>query len=560
MAQAALPGPSTCTAAVPRMFGWLPVLMPLLLVAGCASWRRFLPIPLEVTQAGVAARVLIPPDLNVNPAETVVKPGEPSRPPAEPSLPAAGASAVGLMGSPMGQGPFLAAAALAAGGAGSAGGQPEPTTFGLADAIAFALQNNPRLRSARAAIERARGQEQAAFAPFLPQIDLLGQYGVVSSTLAPGVPGNEGFILANGTGTRSYAETEVGLEWTLYDFGRTGGRYRQAGARERVADLQLVRAEQTVQFDVAAAYLDVLLARASRRVQEDAVRRAEAILEDTEARRKAGVLLKEDVLRAQVQLSESREALIAAREREFNAVARLNNVMGRNAALPLEVVDLDLQPPLPGTLPGLLERAAAQRPEVGLAQQEVAAAQAGREAARGDFLPRVFVRAVAGRTDGQSVVTGWQEGAGLHLEAPLYSGGLHRGELHAAEADVEDAVANAQSILDAISLQVNLAYRGAVAAQETIELARTAVEQAEENLRLVRVRYRNGNATPTDIVDAEAAATRSQQRFVSAGYSYLAALARLDYAVGGLPGVSGPACETTQPERPHSPRKLPEEK
>src|SRR5262249_56604364 len=111
-----------------------------------------------------------------------------------------------------------------------------PTTFGLADALAFGLRNNPRLRSARAAVERARGQEQVTFAPFLPQIDLLGQFGVTSGTLAPGVPGPTGFILANGFGTRNYAETEVGLQWTLYDFGRTGGRYRQAVARERITD------------------------------------------------------------------------------------------------------------------------------------------------------------------------------------------------------------------------------------------------------------------------------------------------------------------------------------
>src|SRR5262249_21610954 len=88
-----------------------------------------------------------------------------------------------------------------------------------------------------------------------------------------------------------------------------------------------------------------------------------------------------------------------------------------------------------------------------------------------------------------------------------------------------------------MSLQVNVAYRGVVAARERIDLARTAVVQAEENLRLVRVRYRNGNATPTDIVDSEAAMTRSQQRFFSATYTYLAALARLDYAVGERQGT-----------------------
>jgi outer membrane protein TolC len=520
MAQGALPGGSTLKAAVRRSPGWVCALTALLL-AGCASWHA-VPVPPEVTRQGVAARVLIPPDVNVNSAETVVKPG--AAPPA------------------------------------SGGHDAERTVFSLPDAIAFGLRNNPRLRSARAAIVRAQGQEQVAFAPFLPQIDVLGQYGVVSSTLAPGIPGAEGFLLASTFGTRSYAETEVALQWTAYDFGRRGGRFRQAVARERITELQLTRAEQTVEFDVAATYLDVLLARASRRVQQDAVRRAEATLEDTVARRKGGVALREDVLRAEVQLSESREALILAREGEYNAVARLNNAMGRNAGVPLEVLDLEVQPPLPGALAYLLELAAAQRPEVGLARLAVAAAEEGRQAVRGEFLPRIFVRASAGHTDGQNVVTGWQEGAGLHVEAPLYAGGRHRGELRAAEADIESAIADAQTILDAISLQVNLAYRAVVASRERIDLARTAVVQATENLRLVRIRYRNGNATPTDIVDAEAALTRSQQRFFSASYTYLAALARLDYAVGQHQGASTPPGQTPDVELLPIPRRLPEAK
>jgi outer membrane protein TolC len=502
---APVPEASTFTPALPRPLGSVHVLMPLLLVAGCASWR---PVPLEVTDAGVAARVLIPPDLNVNPPETVVKPGTRDKTQIPP---------------PVG----------------------EVTTFTLPDAIAFALQNSPRLRSARAEIERAQGQEQVAFAPFLPQIDLLGQYGVVSGTLAPGVPGNEGFLLPSGFGTRSYAQTELGLEWTLYDFGRTGGRYRQAVARERISELRLARADQTVEFDVAVAYLDVLLARASRRVQEDAVRLAQAFLDDTEARRQAGVALKEDVLRAEVQLSESRAALVLAREGEYNAVARLNNAMGRNAGLPLEVVDLELQPPLPGALANLLELAATQRPEVSVARQAVAAAQEGRQAARGEFLPRIFVRSAAGHTDGQNVITGWQEGAGLHVDAPLYAGGRHRGDLRAAEAEIEAALADAQTILDAISLQVNLAYRGVVSAHERVGLARPAVEQSAEALRIVRRRYRAGTATPTDVIDAETAATRAEQRYVSARIDYLSALARLAYVIGD--DQAGPSLPQNRP-------------
>jgi outer membrane protein len=500
MARIALSQTPDATNGAPRKLRGVCALVFVVLVTGCASLRPDLPAAPELTQAGISARVLIPPDLNTNPTETVVKPEAQSQAPANPLLP-----------------PELADA---------------PTRFTLPDAVAFALQNSPRLRSARADIVRAEGQERVAFAPFLPQVDLLQQSGVVSSTLAPGIPGNEGFLLPNGFGPRSYTQTEVGLEWTLYDFGRTCGHYLQAVARERITELQLVRANQTVEFDVANAYLDVLLARASRRVQEDAVRRAEAVLEDTVARRTQGVALKDDVLRSQVQLSESRGALVAARQGEFDAVARLNNAMGRNAGWPLEVIDMESQPPFLVPLAELLEVAARQRPEVAVAQQTVAAAQEGRQAAQGEFLPRIFVRAAAGHTDGENVITGWQEGAGLHIDVPLYAGGRHRGELRSAEADIEAALANTQTILDAISLQVNLAYRGVVANQEQVVLARPAVEQAAEALRIVRQRYRAGTATPTDVIDAETTATRAEQRYVSARIEYLSALARLTYEKG----------------------------
>lgn len=231
--------------------------------------------------------------------------------------------------------------------------------------------------------------------------------------------------------------------------------------------------------------------------------------------------------------------------------------MGRNAGWPLEVIDLDEQPPLPGALAELLERAAVQRPEVAVGRQAVVAAQAGRQVSRAEFLPQIFVRAAAGHTDGQNVITGWQEGVGLHVVAPLYAGGRHLGDLRSADAEVEAAIADAQAILDAISLQVNLAYRGVVAARDLIDLSQTAVVQAEETLRLLRVRYRNGNAIPSEIVDSEAALTRSQQRFLSATYNFLAALARLEYAVGQHAGAFSPNRDVTDSEELPFPRRSP---
>lgn len=247
---------------------------------------------------------------------------------------------------------------------------------------------------------------------------------------------------------------------------------------------------------------------------------------------------RDNVLRAEVHLSESRDARVRAREAELVATARLNTVMGRNAALPLKVYDLKLPPPK--VLPSLaksLEIAAAHRPEIGFARYGVVAAKEKLVAAKAEFYPHIEIKASSGRIDGERVTTGWQQGAGLHLIFPLFTGGVRLGELRTAKADVTAALADAQTILDRVSLEVSQAVFSEAAAYKRVELTRTAVAEAKENLRIVRVKYRNGNATPTDIIDAETALTRSEQRFNSAHYAYLASLAGLDFAVGRQQGT-----------------------
>jgi outer membrane protein TolC len=408
----------------------------------------------------------------------------------------------------------------------------------LGDAVAYAQRHSPRLRSARAAIQAASGQEQAAFAAFLPDIEMFSQSGATTHTMGPGIPSLSGFILTSTPGPHSYAQGLLQLQWTVYDFGRRTGRHNQAAARQQIAEYQLTRAEQTVQFDVAVAYLNILLARASLLVQEEAVRQAEATLKDARARLAGGVADPDDVLRAEVQLSESRDGVVRAQEAKVVAVAQLNNAMGRNAALPLEIIEL--APPVLDARPSLaksLESAATLRPEIGFARQGVVAAQEGIVAAKAAFRPNIYVRGATGEVVGNNIVPGWQNGIGLHVEIPLYTGGRLSGDLRAAEAEVSAALADAQTIVDRVSLEVTQAFQGEVTADQRLELSRTAVVEAQENLRLVRVKYRNGNATPTDIVDAETTLTRSQQRLKSTLYTYFAALARLDYAVGQPQGT-----------------------
>jgi outer membrane protein len=424
----------------------------------------------------------------------------------------------------------------------------------LPEAIRFALENNPRLRAALATIERARGQEAVAFAPFLPQIDLLNRFVATGKSTVPGAPGPTGAVNPSVIGHYDVYQSELQLQWTLYDFGRTAGRYGQASLREKITRLQALRAKETVAFDVATAYLQVLEGVAFRRIAVQTVRRAEAVLEDVRARKEGGVALRDDVLRGEVQLSESRDSLVRAEDAEITALARLNNAMGRDASLPLKLDDGLSPGRFAASLAACLQRAATQRPEVGVARDRVAVAQFGRVAAKGEFLPSLTMKGSLGRIEGENVVGGWQEGIGIQLNVPLYRGGANRGNLRSADADITQALADAQGVLNDISLEVTVAHRGVVSAQARVELARPAVEQSAEALRIVRRRYRAGTATPTDVIDAETARTRAEQRYVSARIESLSALARLAYALGDDPG--GLCVPLTGPEDP-TPASLP---
>src|SRR4029077_11939572 len=104
---------------------------------------------------------------------------------------------------------------------------------------------------------------------------------------------------------------------------------------------------------------------------------------------------------------------------------------------------------------------------------------------------------------------------------PFCGAGARIAETRVAESRVREAMAQAESIADNIAFQVNESYRRLVTARLGIDHAPPAVEQARENYRLVRLRNREGNATPTELTDAQAALTRAEQSYENALYAYL---------------------------------------
>jgi outer membrane protein TolC len=431
----------------------------------------------------------------------------------------------------------------------------------LPQAIEMAFRRQPRLRVYLETIQQAKGLSDIAFAPFLPMVS--GGYSAGGFDLTAGglpvrpggVPGFNvlppGFALPVGLNLHTtYELAELKLQWLICDFGRRLGIYNASRLAVDIHQLQADRAFQTVANDVALAYYNVLRTHALQRIANEAVRRADDELDVARKLAKGGVIEREKVLRAEVQLAESQRLLDASNEGVGVALAALNLAIGLNSTTPIRVVESSEVPPFAPTLDDCLRTAIDSRREFQVARTSIAVAQEGKRVTHADFAPRIVAEGALfdlkqqqnqGRAD---IALGF-----IKLDWTFFEGGKRIAANRVADSKMREAMAQAESIADTIAFQVNESYRRLATARLGIDRARPAVDQARENYRLVRARAADGDATPSEITDAETALTRAQQNFSNSIYDYLTAIAKIEYAMGiaPTPGMFDHTCPNPSP-------------
>jgi len=85
-----------------------------------------------------------------------------------------------------------------------------------------------------------------------------------------------------------------------------------------------------------------------------------------------------------------------------------------------------------------------------------------------------------------------------------------------------------------IKVQVREAFLKAKSARKRIGVAKTAVNQAEEGLRIVRNRYNNGLLTIVGLLDAELARQQAHTNYFKALHDYKVARVELELAAGTI--------------------------
>jgi outer membrane protein TolC len=412
----------------------------------------------------------------------------------------------------------------------------------LQQAIDLARRNNRTLEEARITLERTQAALQEALAAEYPTIGVLAQFArnesaqqrLQNSRFGTSPFLDSDIINASFTGT-------LQADYDLYTAGLRPAQIRQAEQQIRFQQLEIETTDQQLRLDITNSYYDLQEADAQVEIFQASVQAAAQSLRDAQLLEQAGLGTRFDVLQAQVDLADANQNLVRAvnqqiiARRQLAQLLSLPQTVGVTSADPIAVA---------GEWPLSLEQsivlAYKNRAEL---EQQLVQRDIGEQQRR---IALAAIRPQASLSAGYSVVGvfGDDQGAagGLSLGASLrwnfFDGGAARARAEQAQKNIAIAETRFASQRDQVRFEVEQSFYNLNANAENIQTATTAAQQAEESLRLARLRFQAGVGTQTDVINQQTALTRARVNQLTAILDYNRALANLQRATSNLPDNS----------------------
>jgi outer membrane protein len=296
-------------------------------------------------------------------------------------------------------------------------------------------------------------------------------------------------------------------------------------------------ARQDVKLAVAEAYVGVLRAASTLDLARSSAASLAAHTRDVEDMRRTGAVPNNDYLAAAVSLADAAQRELQARGALGIANAAYNRRVGRPLDAPV-VLD-GLNEPLRAAttsqpLANLIDSARATRHELDAVAAAASALEARASAARGARRPQLTASGGYAYLENDFLNRGDYWFMTLGVQWSLFDAGRSRHATDSFARQASAAVAEHADLAIAIELEVRQARQELDTAEARVAVTTSAVAQADENLRVVRDRYRNGEGTNTEVLDAETLRALNESNLANARYDARLAELRLVRAVGTL--------------------------
>ncbi len=418
---------------------------------------------------------------------------------------------------------FAAAARLAA----------QDRSVTLQEAVQLSQRVQPRVVQARGNVETAAAQRRSSWGAFLPSVSAGSSAADFFSEGRSSVDPVTGEVILGNQTNRSVG---LGLSASvdLFTGFRRGAELKAARAAQDAAGASLVDAGFQQALATTSQFFDALAASQLVGVREASVRRAEEQLKVSIARLQAGAATRSDSLRSLVTLGTARLALIQSRTDLATAEAGLARLIGERgrARATDDSAFYQLVPEVDTA--AIRAEAESRSPMVQEATANAEAARANLRASRASYWPSLNLSASTewngSRSNDYDLFN--QRQLSLGLRWMLFDGFSRELAVAQRSADLDLADASAADAQREVGAELTAQLAALDAARTKIDITRTSVAAATEDLRVQQERYRLGASTIVDVLTSQDALNQAEVDVVVARFDYLRAKARLEALIG----------------------------
>lgn len=433
-------------------------------------------------------------------------------------------------------------------------------TYDFKQCVDLTLQQNPEVSVSGARIDQARSALNESNAQRMPKVTLsatatnsndalnvfgmklgqreatLGDFGFNNATAAAFNAGDWNYAPhdLNYPGSHTDFNTRLEVMLPIWNGGRVSSYQEQAKAMIQAAQHGDEAVKQVLTFNVYQAYEGVYTAKAFVNVANQAVKAAQSYVETTENMVQQGIVVKSELLSANVHLSQALTSLERAQTQELIAKDNLRSLMNLDANADLSVgprVDIALPA---DTLTEMTGMALHANPQLEATREAARSSRAAVDASRADRYPSFNVMARGDTHDQNLGVSSSSYTVAGIMSWKLTDFGVTSSKIDRANALANEKNATLQSKENQTRLQVLKAWRTLKVAEKQSESNRLAVEQAEEAQKLIMKRYKNGVATMTEVLASQAQLDKSRADLVRSRYEINIQKATLRLATGSM--------------------------
>ncbi len=425
---------------------------------------------------------------------------------------------------------LAALALLATAAAGSrASAQETGQTITLERALEMALINNPQLAQSNASLINAGTTRQRAWGSFLPSVSMRSGSSLSSSQR---FDQNTQRIVS---GSNTSYSAGVSASYQLFqggrkflEMGRTATAYQEAEARLHTQRFSVLLQTRTL-------FLNALRQADLVRIQEASLGRTEENHAISKSRFSAEDATQSDTLRTLLDLSNARQSLLQAQ----NQLRAAQWSLGRQVGLSGPVVPVapaeGLDPaPLRLSEAEIIALAEAASPAVRAATAASRVAQIGVDNARSSYLPNLSMSTGYNWANQERSFSGGSTSWSLSLSGSytLFDGFGREASLSQATQTRRVSRLTEEDARRSVRQEVDVALRTLETQEQAIAIAEASVRVAQEDFRIVRLRYQADNSTILDVIVSQVALEQAEVNLVAARFDYSIAKAELESIIG----------------------------